>query len=29
VVPDVGFLRNPKHRDLFLSGLRLAADETA
>ena len=29
VVPDVGFLRNPEHRELFLSGLRLAAGETS
>ena len=28
VVPDVGFLRNPEHRELFLSGLSLAAGET-
>jgi adenylate cyclase len=28
VVPDVGFLRNPGHRELFLSGLRLATGET-
>src|SRR5882757_6562141 len=28
VVPDVGFLRNPEHRELFLSGLRLAAGDT-
>jgi adenylate cyclase len=28
VVPDVGFLRNPEHRELFLSGLRLATGET-
>jgi adenylate cyclase len=27
VVPDAGFLRNPEHRELFLSGLRLAAGE--
>ena len=24
VIPDAGFLRNPEHRELFLSGLRLA-----
>jgi hypothetical protein len=24
VVPNAGFLRNPEHRELFLSGLRLA-----
>jgi hypothetical protein len=28
VLPDVGFLRNPEHRELFLSGLCLAAGET-
>ena len=28
LVPDVGFLRNPEHRELFLSGLCLAAGET-
>jgi len=27
VIPDAGFLRNPEHRDLFLSGLRLAMGE--
>jgi adenylate cyclase len=27
VVPDASFLRNPEHRELFLSGLRLAAGE--
>ena len=27
VVTDVGYLRNTEHRDLFLSGLRLAAGE--
>jgi tetratricopeptide (TPR) repeat protein len=27
VVPDVGYLRNPEHRELFLSGLRLAAGD--
>jgi tetratricopeptide (TPR) repeat protein len=27
VVPDANFLRNPEHRGLFLSGLRLAAGE--
>jgi tetratricopeptide (TPR) repeat protein len=27
VVPSVTHLRNPAHRELFLSGLRLAADE--
>jgi TolB-like protein len=27
VVPNVGFLRNPEHREFFLSGLRLAAGE--
>jgi TolB-like protein/class 3 adenylate cyclase len=28
VRPDASYLRNPQHRELFLSGLRLAADET-
>ena len=28
VIPDASFLRNPEHRELFLSGLRLAAGET-
>ena len=28
VVPDASFLRNPEDRELFLSGLRLAAGET-
>jgi tetratricopeptide (TPR) repeat protein len=27
VIPDASFLRNAEHRELFLSGLRLAADE--
>src|SRR6516164_4386652 len=27
-IPDTSYLRNPKHRELFLSGLRLAAGET-
>jgi adenylate cyclase len=27
VIPDVSFLRNAEHRELFLSGLRLAAGE--
>jgi adenylate cyclase len=27
VLPDASFLRNPEHRELYLSGLRLAADE--
>jgi hypothetical protein len=27
VIPDVSFLRNPEHRELLLSGLRLAAGE--
>jgi adenylate cyclase len=27
VMPDASFLRNPEHRELFLSGLRLAAGE--
>jgi tetratricopeptide (TPR) repeat protein len=29
VIPDAGFLRNPEHRELWLSGLRLAAGDTA
>jgi pentatricopeptide repeat protein len=29
VVPNTSFLRNPEHRELFLSGLRLAAGATA
>jgi len=29
VVPDASFLRNPEHRELFLSGLRLAVGEAA
>ena len=29
VIPDVSYLRNAQHRDLYLSGLRLAAGETA
>jgi hypothetical protein len=28
VIPDASYLRNPEHRQLFLSGLRLAAGET-
>jgi adenylate cyclase len=28
VVPDASYLRNPEHRELWLSGLRLAASET-
>ena len=28
VMPDAGHLRNAEHRELFLSGLRLAAGET-
>jgi tetratricopeptide (TPR) repeat protein len=28
VIPDVSYLRNPEHRQLYLSGLRLAAGET-
>ena len=28
VRPDASYLRNPEHRELFLSGLRLAAGET-
>jgi hypothetical protein len=27
VMHDAGYLRNPEHRELFLSGLRLAAGE--
>jgi TolB-like protein/class 3 adenylate cyclase len=27
VLPDVGFLRNPEHREFYLSGLRLAMGE--
>ena len=27
VIPDAGFLRNPEHRELYLSGLRVAAGE--
>jgi len=27
VIPDVDFLRNPEHRDLLLSGLRIAMGE--
>jgi adenylate cyclase len=29
VIPDASFLRNPVHRELFLSGLRLATGEAA
>ena len=29
LIPDIGNLRNPEHRELFLSGLRLAIAETA
>jgi adenylate cyclase len=28
VIPDVSYLRNPEHRELWLSGLRIAAGET-
>ncbi len=28
VIPDVSYLRNAEHRELFLSGLRLAVGET-
>jgi adenylate cyclase len=28
VIPDASYVRNPEHRELFLSGLRLATDET-
>ena len=27
-IPDASYLRNAEHRELFLSGLRLAAGET-
>ena len=27
VIPDASYLRNPEHRELFLSGLRLAMSE--
>ena len=27
VIPDLGYLRNPEYRELFLSGLRLAVGE--
>jgi tetratricopeptide (TPR) repeat protein len=27
VIPDASFLRNPEHRELYLSGLRMAAGE--
>jgi hypothetical protein len=26
IVPEVSYLRNPEHRELYLSGLRLAMD---
>jgi hypothetical protein len=29
VIPDASFLRNPEHRELLLSGLRLAVGEEA
>jgi len=29
VIPDASHLRNPEHRELLLSGLRLATGETA
>jgi len=29
VIPDASFLRNPEHRELILSGLRLAAGEAS
>jgi hypothetical protein len=29
VIPDASYLRNAEHRELLLSGLRLAAGETA
>jgi len=28
VIPDTSYLRNPEHRELFLSSLRLATDGT-
>ena len=28
VIPDTSFLRNPEHRELYLSGLRLAMGES-
>ena len=28
VIPDTSYVRNPEHRELFLSGLRLATGET-
>jgi hypothetical protein len=28
VIPDASYLRSSEHRELFLSGLRLAAGET-
>jgi hypothetical protein len=28
VIPDASYLRNPEHRELYLSGLRLAMGET-
>jgi hypothetical protein len=27
VIPNASYLRNPEHRELFLSGLRLATGE--
>jgi adenylate cyclase len=29
VIPDASYLRNPEQRELYLSGLRLAAGEAA
>ena len=29
VIPDASYLRNAEHRELYLSGLRLAAGEAA
>jgi hypothetical protein len=29
VIPDASYLRNAEHRELFLSGLRLAAGEAS
>jgi hypothetical protein len=28
VIPDITYLRNAEHRALYLSGLRLAVEET-
>ena len=29
VIPDASYLRNPEHRELFVSGVRLAAGEAS